>query len=33
VPKEVANRLRQAGFSTEMEGDGVLAVRRSSGTQ
>jgi len=30
VPKEVAIRLRQAGFSTEMEGDGVLAVRRSS---
>jgi hypothetical protein len=30
VPKEVATRLRQAGFSTEMEGDGVLAVRRSS---
>lgn len=28
VPKEVATRLRQAGFSTEMEGDGVLAVRR-----
>jgi uncharacterized protein len=28
VPKEVANRLRQAGFSTGMEGDGVLAVRR-----
>jgi predicted methyltransferase len=30
VPKEVATRLRQAGFSTDMEGDGVLAVRRSS---
>ena len=28
VPQEVANRLRQAGFSTEMEGDGVLGVRR-----
>lgn len=28
VPKEVAVRLRQAGFSTEMEGDGVLALRR-----
>ena len=28
VPKEVANRLRQAGFSTQMEGDGVLGVRR-----
>jgi predicted methyltransferase len=28
VPKEVASRLRQAGFSTEMELDGVLAVRR-----
>jgi predicted methyltransferase len=33
VPNEVATRLRQAGFSTEMQGDGVLAVRRSSGTQ
>jgi predicted methyltransferase len=30
VPKEVAARLRQAGFTTEVEGDGVLAVRRSS---
>jgi predicted methyltransferase len=30
VPQEVANRLRQAGFSTELKGDGVLAVRRSS---
>jgi len=28
VPKEVASRLRQAGFSTELNGDGVLAVRR-----
>jgi uncharacterized protein len=28
VPKEVASRLRQAGFSTGMELDGVLAVRR-----
>ncbi len=28
VPGEVAIRLRQAGFSTEMAGDGVLAVRR-----
>jgi uncharacterized protein len=28
VPKEVASRLRQAGFATEMELDGVLAVRR-----
>jgi predicted methyltransferase len=28
VPKEVASRLRNAGFSTEMNGDGVLAVRR-----
>jgi len=28
VPKEVANRLAKAGFSTRMEGDGVLAVRR-----
>ena len=30
VPREVATRLRQAGFATETEGDGVLAVRRSS---
>jgi predicted methyltransferase len=28
VPNEVANRLRNAGFATEMNGDGVLAARR-----
>jgi uncharacterized protein len=28
VPNEVAKRLRQAGFSTELSGDGVLGVRR-----
>ena len=28
VPSEVANRLRIAGFSTELRGDGVLAVRQ-----
>jgi predicted methyltransferase len=28
VPNEVATRLRRAGFSTELNGDGVLAVRR-----
>ncbi|MEJ0040180.1 MAG: SAM-dependent methyltransferase [Gammaproteobacteria bacterium] len=28
VPNEVASRLRKAGFSTELNGDGVLAVRR-----
>lgn len=28
VPNEVARRLRQAGFVTEMNGDGVLAMRR-----
>ena len=28
VPNEVAGRLRQAGFATEMNGDGVLAARR-----
>jgi uncharacterized protein len=28
VPREVAKRLRQAGFSTEPQGDGVLAVRK-----
>jgi predicted methyltransferase len=29
VPNEVARRLRQAGFSTELNGDGVLATRHS----
>jgi len=28
VPNEVANRLRQAGFTAELNGDGVLAVRK-----
>ncbi len=28
VPNEVANRLRLAGFATEMNGDGVLAVKK-----
>ena len=28
VPNEVAKRLQRAGFSTELNGDGVLAVRR-----
>ena len=28
VPNEVANRLRKAGFATELKGDGILAVRR-----
>lgn len=28
VPNEVASRLQRAGFSTELQGDGVLAVRR-----
>jgi uncharacterized protein len=28
VPNEVATRLRQAGFSTELVGDGVLAIRK-----
>ena len=27
VPREVANRLQKAGFSTALEGDGVLAVK------
>jgi predicted methyltransferase len=27
VPQEVARRLRQAGFTTRPEGDGILAVR------
>ena len=28
VPNEVAKRLRQAGFATQLNGDGVIAVRR-----
>ena len=28
VPNEVAKRLRQAGFDTELKGDGVLAVKQ-----
>jgi len=28
VPNEVAKRLRNAGFTTKLEGDGVLAVRK-----
>jgi predicted methyltransferase len=28
VPNEVATRLRDAGFSTELNGDGVLAVKK-----
>ena len=28
VPNEVAKRLRNAGFATEMNGDGVLGMRR-----
>ena len=28
VPNEVATRLRKAGFATEMNGDGVLAVKK-----
>jgi uncharacterized protein len=27
VPNEVAKRLRNAGFATELQGDGILAVR------
>jgi predicted methyltransferase len=29
VPNEVAVRLRKAGFATEMNGDGILATKRS----
>lgn len=28
VPQEVSNRLRQAGFATALNGDGVLAVKK-----
>lgn len=28
VANEVANRLRQAGFATQLNGDGVLAVKK-----
>jgi predicted methyltransferase len=28
VPNEAANRLRYAGFAAELNGDGVLAVRK-----
>lgn len=28
VPNEVAKRLRQAGFESKMEGDGIVAVKR-----
>jgi predicted methyltransferase len=28
VPNEVAKRLRIAGFTTELHGDGVLATRQ-----
>jgi len=31
LPKEVANRLRNAGFGTELQGDGILAVRGRAG--
>jgi predicted methyltransferase len=31
VPKEVAARLRRAGFTTEAKLDGVLAVKGGSG--
>ena len=30
VPREVASRLQKAGFSTELNGDGVLATRAAS---
>jgi predicted methyltransferase len=31
VPKEVAKRLQLAGFTTELSGDGVLAVKKTKG--
>ena len=33
VPNEVATRLRRAGFSTEMNGDGVVAVKMAKSLQ
>jgi len=30
VPSEVAKRLQQAGFTTALDGDGVLAVRKAT---
>jgi predicted methyltransferase len=33
VPHEVSNRLRNAGFSTEVKGDGILAVRGRAGSR
>ena len=30
VPNEVAKRLRAAGFKTQLNGDGVLAVKKSA---
>jgi uncharacterized protein len=30
VPNEVATRLQRAGFTTELKGDGVLAVKRTA---
>ncbi len=30
VPNEVASRLRRAGFSTELNGDGVLATKKQA---
>jgi hypothetical protein len=32
VPNEVSNRLRRCGFATEMNGDGVLAVKLAGRT-
>ncbi len=32
VPNEVAKRLRQAGFATELVGDGVLATKKNNYT-
>ena len=33
VPREVAARLQKAGFSTELEGDGVLAVKQGAASR
>ena len=33
VPREVATRLQRAGFATELNGDGVVAVKTGQPSQ